>query len=336
MLSQSIPPLFVALLPVVAFLGGLVYFDSYKLVSLRRVLVIIMAGGLCCAGSYLLNGLARENLGLTTPALSRYAAPVIEELLKALIIIYFLSRNRIGFMVDAAIYGFAVGSGFAIIENLYYLQVYAGSNMAVWVVRGFGTAIMHGGVSAIFAVTAHSLSGTHDKIQPLALLPGLLLAILTHSVYNHFFLTPIFSTLLIIIILPVVAYTVVRQSEQQVSQWLGLSFDKDAELLELINSGKFSNSNVGQYLHSLCEYFSGETVVDILCYLRLHKELSLRAKGMLMMRENGFEVEIEPDVHEVLAEMKALQENIGKTGQAAIKPFLRLSRKDLWQIYLLE
>jgi RsiW-degrading membrane proteinase PrsW (M82 family) len=336
MLSQQIPSLLVALLPVLAFLCGLLYFDSYKLVSLRRVLAVILAGGLCCAGSYFLNGLVRENLGLTTPVLSRYAAPVIEEFLKALIIVYFLSRNRIGFMVDAAIYGFAVGSGFSIIENLYYLQMYTDSSMTVWVVRGFGTAIMHGGVAAIFAVIAHSLSGTHDKLQALDLLPGLLLAILTHSVYNHFFLNPIFSTLLITLLLPAVAYVVVRQSEQQVSQWLGLGFDEDAELLELINSGEFSSSPVGQYLHSLCEYFSGETVVDILCYLRLQKELSLRAKGMLMMRENGFKVEIEPNVREVLIEMKALQENIGKTGQAAIKPFLRLSRKDLWQIYLLE
>ena len=35
--------------------------------------------------------------------------------------------------------------------------------------------------------------------------------------------------------------------------------------------------------------FKGPVVADLLCYLRLHTELALRAKGILMMRENGFE-----------------------------------------------
>ena len=74
----------------------------------------------------------------------------------------------------------------------------------------------------------------------------------------------------------------------------------------------------------------------MLCYLRLHKELALRAKGMLLMRENGIEVQVDEDVQDTLREMKFLQKNIGRTGQAAIQPFLRLSRKDLWQIYMLD
>jgi hypothetical protein len=57
---------------------------------------------------------------------------------------------------------------------------------------------------------------------------------------------------------------------------------------------------------------------------------------MLMMRESGFEVEIDPHVRETLVEMKALQQQIGKTGQLAIKPFLKMSRKDLWQLYMLD
>jgi len=34
-------------------------------------------------------------------------------------------------------------------------------------------------------------------------------------------------------------------------------------------------------------------VADLLCYLRLHTELALRAKGILMMRESGFEATID-------------------------------------------
>ena len=60
--------------------------------------------------------------------------------------------HRIGFLVDAAIYGFAVGAGFALAENLYYLHLAAEAGMGTWIVRGFGTALMHGGTTALFAV----------------------------------------------------------------------------------------------------------------------------------------------------------------------------------------
>ena len=36
-----------------------------------------------------------------------------------------------------------------------------------------------------------------------------------------------------------------------------------------------------------------------------------------------------------LEEMKYLENSIGATGKLAIRPFLQMSRKDLWQFYML-
>src|SRR3569832_387356 len=76
-------------------------------------------------------------------------------------------------------------------------------------------------------------------------------------------------------------------------------------------------------------------MADILCYVRLHTELALRAKALLLMRENGFEVPVDQDVRDKFAEMHFLEGSIGRTGQMAIRPMLHLSRKDLRQFYLL-
>ena len=46
---------------------------------------------------------------------------MIEEVAKALYIAWLLRSNRVGFMVDTAISGFAVGAGFAVLENLTYI-----------------------------------------------------------------------------------------------------------------------------------------------------------------------------------------------------------------------
>jgi hypothetical protein len=76
-------------------------------------------------------------------------------------------------------------------------------------------------------------------------------------------------------------------------------------------------------------------VVDLLCYLRLHTELSIRAKGLLMMRESGFMDKTGEETKAKLEELKFLESTIGTTGRLAIKPFLRMSQEDLWQFYML-
>ena len=323
------------LLPVCCFLGALVYLDSYKLVPMRWILGAIGLG--CVTGilSYPLNAGARELLDIEFVTLTRYVAPFIEEALKALIIMVLIRNNRVGFLVDAAIFGFAVGTGFAIFENLFYLQAAPDMLLGTWIVRGFGTAIMHGGATAIFAIIYHTLSGQHPTRGRALLLPGYLVASIVHSIFNHFFFAPIVNTLIVLASLPILLAVVFQQSEKSVSDWLGMGFDADTELLELINSGEFSISKVGMYLHSLKQKFEGPVVVDLLCYLRVHTELSIRAKGLLMMREQGFADKAGEETRAKLEELKFLESSIGATGLLAIKPFMRMSKKDLWQFYML-
>ena len=159
--------------------------------------------------------------------------------------------HRIGFLVDAAIFGFAVGTGFAVIENLFYLRLVPDAGVGTWIVRGFGTAIMHGGSTAIFAVLGLAMQERSRHAKLLAFLPGFALAVVLHSAFNHLFLSPKLSTLAILIVLPPLFLAVFQRSERAVGDWLGKGFDADTEMLDLINSGHFSDSPVGQYLHML-------------------------------------------------------------------------------------
>lgn len=325
----------VGLLPVASFLALLVWLDSYKLVRLSTVLWIILSGVAAALASYVVNVGLLTLWPLDMAAFSRYVAPLTEELLKALVIIALIRAHRIGFLVDAAILGFAVGAGFAMIENLHYLRFFADAHIAVWIVRGFGTAIMHGGATAIFAMLTLALIEKRGTTGMRVFVPGFVVAVLLHSAYNHFFLSPILSTLGIMLVLPPLMYAVFSHSERMISDWLGSSFDADTEMLELIHSGEFSDSPVGQYLHELKDRFHGPVVADLLCYLRLYTELALRAKGILMMREAGFETPIGAETRAKFVEMRYLEKSIGKTGRLALKPMLHMSHKELWQLYML-
>ena len=65
---------------------------------------------------------------------------MMEELLKALVVWWLLRTGRIGFMVEGAIYGFAVGAGFAVAENIVYLHYLGPATIVIWLIRGFGTS----------------------------------------------------------------------------------------------------------------------------------------------------------------------------------------------------
>lgn len=325
----------VALLPVLVFLAALVYFDSFKLVSLRAVVVAMAVGGVAAGAGYFLNGALLDALRVEFVAYSRYVSPWLEEALKGALLVYLVRSRRIGMLVDAAIFGFAIGSGFALVENLYYLASRPDANVAVEIVRGFGTAIMHGGATAIFAIVSVSLAEKRADASYAVFLPGLVAAVTLHSAFNHLLAKPVLATLGILLVLPPLMQFVFKRSERSLRDWLDADLDSDIELLELIDSQEFSESHVGTYLQSLREKFRGEVVADMLCYMRLHVELALRAKGVILMRESGLAAPIDEETREKLAEIQYLERSIGRTGRIAMRPVLPMTSKDLWQIYML-
>jgi RsiW-degrading membrane proteinase PrsW (M82 family) len=326
----------VGLLPVVIFLVFLVYMDSYKLVSLKSVLTVIVLGGLTAIVAMYINGWLLGELGIPLRQYARYVSPIVEESLKALVIVYLFRSNRIGFLVDSAIMGFAVGAGFALVENYQYLQIYSTASFGVWIVRGFGTAIMHGGVVALFAIMSQALTERQMKINPLYYLPGLAVAIFLHSIFNHFLVAPVLQTLGTLFVLPPLLQLVFQRSSHALHQWLELDFDADADLIEMIESGEFSESKIGKFLEDLRGKFAGPVLVDMLCYLRVYTELAIRAKAALMARENGFNLPVGERTREKFEELRFLEESIGKTGCLAMKPFLQIERKDLWQMHVID
>lgn len=325
----------VGLSPVLGFLAALVFLDSYKLVAMRTVVLVVLSGVVAAIACYFANGWLLGRLGIGFASYSRYVGPVVEELAKGLVIVALIRAHRVGFLVDAAILGFAVGAGFAIVENLQYQRLVPDAGLATWIVRGFGTAVMHGGVTATFAMMSVAMLERAGRATPAAFVPGFALAVVLHAAYNHLAGMPLVATLAVLVVLPLTMYLVFERSERAVGDWLGRGFDADTAMLESINSGRFADSPTGRYLDTLKRRFHGPVVADLLCYLRLHTELALRAKGVLLMRENGFDVPVDEATRDKFTELEYLEKSIGRTGLLALKPMLHMRHKDLWQLYML-
>ena len=326
----------VGLLPVLCFLAVLERLDAHRLVPIRMVVLMIVSGGALAVASYFVNGLAIDALNLDLRSYSRYEAPIVEESLKAALLVYLFARNRIGFMVDAGIIGFAIGAGFSVIENIYYLHTLAQAKIGVWIVRGFGTAIMHGGSAAVFGVLAQSLTERHARAHPELYLPGLALAVALHASFNHFPGSPFLATVATLVVLPATLLLVFAKSEHAIHDWLVADYASHEHLLLAIHTGEFTHSEAGRFMTDLARRFDAAHVADMFSYVRLHTQLVLRAEKLLLAREGGEDPRLSQDDRADLQRLHALERRIGRTGMLAIWPHLHFSRQELWELYELE
>jgi len=326
----------IALLPVLLFLAGLVQLDGYKLVRMRMMIALLMTGAVAAGLSYLLNNLAFAHFHGSFVTYSRYLSPWIEESLKAALLVFLIRTRRVGLPVDAGIAGFAIGTGFAVIENLYYLAARPHTVLAVQVIRGFGTAIMHGGTAAILAMISNTLYERRPSGGLHLLLPGLFAAVALHTGYNYLLVRPALATLATLLVLPFVIYLVFDHSERILRTWIEVDLESDVKRLEAISTGTFLDSPSGRYLQALRDRFKGEQLADMLCYLRVHGELAVRAKGLLLLRETGMpEPPLDGETRGRLTELGQLERAIGKTGMLALRPLMMATGKEIWQLTLL-
>jgi len=329
-------PILVALLPVSVFLALLMLFDSFKLVP-KLMLVRALAAGAAAALVMLpVHAWLFDTLNVSTLQFSRYVAPVTEESLKALCLLYPLRRRQIGFLVDAAIVGFAIGAGFAMVENVDYLRNLGDPRIWVWIARGFGTAVLHATTTAIVAITAKSLGDRYPARSWLVVLPGWAAAVVLHSIFNHALVSPMLAAGVLIFVLPLVVLAVFGRSERKTHEWVGDGLDLDVELLELVRSSQFGNTRLGRYLNELKSRFPGPVVADMFCLLQLDLELAIRAKGLLMAHQAGLDLPADPALKGRLEERVYLRRAIGKTGMLALRPLQMTSERDDWHQYLLK
>ena len=324
----------IALAPAVVFLLVLWFMDSFRLVKPSSIAMALLYGAAAALGCEALHVWLMPASGMDARTFSRYVAPLTEEIAKVAFIGVLIARGRIGFLVDAGVQGFAVGTGFALVENATYLRDFGDAPLMLWAVRGLGTGILHGATTAMAAIAGKAIADRYPRLR-LPIASGVALAVVTHSLYNHLLVYPAVAAVVMLLALPVVVAAVFERSEKSTREWVGAGLDLDLTLLQLVMSDGFQATRFGTYLRALPSHFAGVVVADMFCLLQVELELGIRAKGMLMAREAGLDVPIDEEVRSALAEREYLQGAIGPTGMLALRPLQVTSRRDDWHRYLL-
>jgi RsiW-degrading membrane proteinase PrsW (M82 family) len=330
-----------ALLPVVIYIFVVYKIDNFSLISVKNLLLQVLCGmvaALACFGLFLLTGemLAGEH--------SDYVNPVLEEFVKGLPLLYLASRKKIVFFIDSVICGAAVGGGFSILENIFYLLLGDGiTGIGTVLFRGLEIALIHMGCSAIVAaglmlvirLVERSRSRLGLKRSDIAMSVFLLLeAPVLHVCHNAFHFNPLMQFIFVFGTMGGLLMWTYFYDVDMIHRWLDKGLDKQLALLDSIKNGHLDDTPTGIFLQSVKDAFPPEVFFDIICYVQLNVELNVAAKSRVMIRESGLERDLPLSDEEKelfmaqYTEYKILEKNLGKAARMTIAPIVKFYPAD--------
>jgi RsiW-degrading membrane proteinase PrsW (M82 family) len=329
----------VALIPVLVMLGIFIWLDAFALMSRGEVLVLLALGAAGALVAWPLSGRLLDTLPIGFSLYSRFVAPWIEEAIKAVIIVTLFRLNRIGYKLDAVISGFAIGAGFSVVENIFYLTIFPSYGTGTWLVRGFGTAIMHGTTLAVLAAIAHELAERATRgiaadyhFNIVWFVPGYGVAVVLHTAFNQFPDRPMIAMLGAVLIAPLALIAILNFGTAEAQRWLATECNEHRTQVEILRSGRWPDGPAGQKIAALAGRLDPETVKRIRRYWELQAWLVAEAEET-MMEEAAGDAEFDPaKIRSAIAELNGLKQAIGRSTFAALQALLPFSRNDLWEV----
>ena len=148
----------------------------------RQPIIFVLIGIFFSVFASEINGYLRNVLPMTPFEITITVTPITEEILKALPILIFATiftpKREALFTASMA-----VGIGFAVLENAYYLLNKNSFDMLDAVVRGFGAGLMHGMCTLLVGVGI-SFVKEKSKLFVVGTFALLSTAITYHGIYN--------------------------------------------------------------------------------------------------------------------------------------------------------
>ena len=324
-----------ALLPVVIYIFVVYKIDHFSLISIKNLFLQVLCGmvaALVCFGLFQLTG------SILSEDQSEFFNPVLEEIIKAIPLLWLATRKKIVFFIDSVICGAAIGGGFSILENIFYLLLGDGMGLGTVLFRGLEVALVHMGCSAIVAaglmLTVRIIERYRSRLgiknsDALMVISLMVVSPVLHVCHNTFHFYPLVQFIFVIGTIGGLLVWIYFYDVEMIHSWLDTGLDKQLSLLDSIKKGHLDNTPTGNFLESVKNVFPPEDFFDIICYVQLHVELSVASRSRVMVRESGLEhdLPLTDEMKELIlsqyTEYKLLEKRLGNAARMTIAPIVK-------------
>lgn len=263
-------------------------------------------------------------------------APVIEEILKSSVLIYLVRRPSFTYFVDGAIYGFAAGIGFSVLENLLYLSR-SGADEAIFLAlgRALSTSLMHGSATALVGIALGRMRYGRGRTRLLSLIMGWAAAMFLHILFNNV-LTQVPSPYSIIgaIILGLGGVGLVaafifwglRQERGWLKETLGLKMGVSSGEAAVIQ--KMDELEI--LLDPVNKRFGREKGRQVADFLKLQAQIGIKRKQQEMTQDVKQRKQLASQIAASQAEMDRLRREVGVYCMSYVRSIIPPQTEPLW------
>jgi RsiW-degrading membrane proteinase PrsW (M82 family) len=325
----------IALIVPLLFLGFIHTFDVYQTGQFHIILKCLFWGGVAFAPATFANWALTRFWLTNQDAITHFAAPIYEEIFKGLILLYLVRRAKFNYSVDGAIYGFAVGTGFAVVENFFYIYPNISVASQIAFHRVFLANLVHAFSSATIGITLGISRLETPKLRWWIPTFGLLLAIGQHMLFNNLigreeihpvvFFLPVLPGILFI-------FYIMQHGKRQAQGWIKekLGMDNRVTRGEVALIDRLAAPD--DPLYPVVERFGIGTAskVEKLLYLQAH--IGIKSKALDGLRGNDTIYKaVEAEINEMRTKMKKIQNEIGVYPMLFIRGLFTAEMASVWE-----
>ena len=317
------------------FLALVRWLDLYASGSFKVVLICLAGGILAFSLALPINTFISGYVNDIFLVLT-LTAPIAEEILKSLVLVYAVRRPDFTYFVDGAIYGFAAGTAFAVLENLFYLGgADTGTGLTLAVTRAFSTSLMHGSASALVGVSLGRLRYGRGVSRFVSLLLGWAAAMTLHITFNNVVNRDLGSfTLLAAIALGLGGVGLIAgfifwglsEERRWLHETLGLKLGVstgEAAVVQKLDS-------LDLLLEPITERFGAERRKQVEEFLKLQAQLGLKRKVQQMTTNPQRQAELDRQIQALRSEIDAVRRDLGIYCMSYVRSILPPETEPIW------
>ncbi len=306
--------LFIAFAIPLLFLLVLSKFDLYKTGRIKFNVATLISGLVAYEIAAQINPAVVKMGWVTWDQVIRITAPIVEELLKGLILIYLVQRADFNYVVDGALYGFGAGIGFAIIENFEYVTGNPEIALSLALARVFSTNLIHATASGLIGTVLAYRRGDPGLRGWAVVFGGYAFSIVLHMVFNTMVNAGAFVIVAVIFGLTgmTLIWFVIKRGMNTQKQWVGEKLGSQDRVTKAETKAVTGIEKiVDELLKPFEDRFGNEKVPVVRDLLYKQAEIGIKRKLLDSTPSPTKRKEIEDIVLRLGREMELLRNQIG-------------------------
>ncbi|MEW6403069.1 MAG: PrsW family glutamic-type intramembrane protease [Chloroflexota bacterium] len=299
----------------------------YNITAIAAGMFVSLVAGLIQSGIV-------ESGWLNRTQVAREVAPILEELLKAFILVFLVRRADFNYVVDGAIYGIGAGLGFAVVETAFYVMGTDGSAINLARDRVFSANLIHAAASGLVGSALAASQLERGFKRTVFAVFGLTLAIFLHMGFN--LMVTAGTSVVLAILAGCISFgcvaLIVELSLKVQGKWIAESLG----MTDQVTTGEAAVvqriQNMDEVLAPINQQFGPDKAVQTESLIYLQAEIGIK-RGLVQQTADPVKRStLQTELNRLTTEMNALRKAIGPYCLLFVRSIYLARGSQLWDV----